>query len=607
MKKTFALTLLLLSGISIATLGQETRLLLIGIDGCRASALTVATTPNLDNLMQTGYYTLNGLTGAPTWSGVGWTSMMTGVWKDKHGVNDNSYIGQDLNYKHFFKYVNDQHPQLAKYSIVHWGPINTHLANFSAGEQQFTYGTDLEVENKVVDVLTNEDPDVIFVHFDDVDHAGHADGFTENEPGYISAIELVDGQVGSILTALYARADYANENWLIMISTDHGGNESGHGGASPEERTIFIIASGAVDDLGQVTVPETVYSGAAHVETDGSSGAYLNAGDPTGNLIIGSNDLTVECWVRTNGWSSDPSIISNKDWNSGFNSGFILAGTTNGSTWKFNIGSGIVRYDLDGGSINDGEWHHLAVTVDRGNTIKAYQDGILTDEATIIGAIDVDSDLDLCFGQDGTTTYSASIDMGLSEVRIWNAALSEQAILDYMCMELDGSHPFAANLVGHWPLTEGTGVSAQDLSGSNDAQLVGNTTWATSGSDRTCYDLSSTPEMVDIAYTALTHLCVEIDPLWELDGQSFGVNPCSPVGIVETAARPLNSMLVTDGNLDLQFDAEQKMIGLYDTQGRSVGQGSGSSFQFRLPSKGLYVLRSLSDQNEWSLQRIVSQ
>ncbi|MDP6909875.1 MAG: alkaline phosphatase family protein, partial [Flavobacteriales bacterium] len=327
--KPFYLLLIGALGLSLTPLSaQDARLLLIGVDGCRASVLATANTPSLDNLMQTGYYTLNAQTEAPTWSGVGWTAMVTGVWKNKHGVNDNSYIGQNLDYKHFFKYVNDEYPLLSKYSIVHWGPINTHLANFNAGEQQFTYGTDLEVENKVVDVLTNEDPEVIFVHFDDVDHAGHAVGFLSSEPDYVEAIETADARINSILTALYARPDYASENWLIIVSTDHGGNASGHGGATPEERTIFIIAAGAVDDVGEVTLSETNYAGTSHIDLDGSTGAYLNAGDPTGDLVIGSNDFTVECWVKTNGWSGDPSIISNKDWASGFNEGFIIAGKT---------------------------------------------------------------------------------------------------------------------------------------------------------------------------------------------------------------------------------------------------------------------------------------
>jgi hypothetical protein len=599
----YPLTLVILA--SVYSFAQDARVLIIGIDGCRSDVLATASTPNIDNLMQTGYYTLNGLTESPTWSGVGWTGMVTGVWKNKHGVNDNTYIGQNLSYPHFFKHINDQNSNLNKYSIVHWGPINTHLANFSAGEQQFTYGTDLEVENKVADVFATENPDVVFVHFDDVDHAGHDNGFLVTEPAYVAAIETADTRVGNILSALYARPNYASENWLIIVSTDHGGTASGHGGSSIEERTIFIVAAGDIDQIGEATISESIYEALAHVSLDGSSSSYLDVGDPTGQLVIGSNDFTVECWVKTNGWTGDPSIISNKNWDNGFNEGFILAGTTNGSSWKFNIGSGIVRYDLDGSTIDDGEWHHLAVTVDRNGDIIAYQDGIITDQETIIGAIDVDSDLDLCFGQDGTTTYGDGIEAGLSEVRIWNAALPQEALIDYMCTNLDANHPFNSNLVGHWPLDENSGTTGSTNLGSNHAQFSGNASWESSGTDRTCFDVSSIPEMVDITYTALTHLCLDIEPSWQLDGKVFGVNPCSIASIEELSNSILPNSMLVNGVIDVE-SKEISLFNLYNSNGKLITTQSARAFSYSLPSIGIYFLNQSSENGSYHTTRIIN-
>ena len=37
---------------------------------------------------------------------------------------------------------------------------------------------------------------------------------------------------------------YAREDWLIIVSTDHGGKDKGHGQDIPECRTIFLIVSG---------------------------------------------------------------------------------------------------------------------------------------------------------------------------------------------------------------------------------------------------------------------------------------------------------------------------------------------------------------------------
>ena len=65
-----------------------------------------------------------------------------------------------------------------------------------------------------------------------------------------------------------------------------------------------------------------------------------------------------------------------KNWNSGGNEGFVIAANTNGD-WKFNIGDGSSRIDLDGGAIDDGDWHHIAVTYDANGTKAVYQDGRL--------------------------------------------------------------------------------------------------------------------------------------------------------------------------------------------------------------------------------------
>jgi hypothetical protein len=42
-----------------------------------------------------------------------------------------------------------------------------------------------------------------------------------------------------------SRRTYAQEDWLILMSTDHGHRDAGgHGGDSPVEMTSFFLASG---------------------------------------------------------------------------------------------------------------------------------------------------------------------------------------------------------------------------------------------------------------------------------------------------------------------------------------------------------------------------
>jgi PKD repeat protein len=49
-------------------------------------------------------------------------------------------------------------------------------------------------------------------------------------------------------------------------------------------------------------------------------------------------DFTVEFRMRSFGWDGDPAIVSDKDWDSGGNAGFVVA--LNGNSIKVNVGSG---------------------------------------------------------------------------------------------------------------------------------------------------------------------------------------------------------------------------------------------------------------------------
>ena len=86
--------------------------------------------------------------------------------------------------------------------------------------------------------------DILFVHFDDVDAAGHGNGFNPAIPAYMNAIAYVDTKVGQVIDALYARTNFANEKWVIMLTTDHGGTGTSHGGNSDTERHIWWVANG---------------------------------------------------------------------------------------------------------------------------------------------------------------------------------------------------------------------------------------------------------------------------------------------------------------------------------------------------------------------------
>ncbi|MCX7392474.1 MAG: sulfatase-like hydrolase/transferase, partial [Planctomycetia bacterium] len=79
-------------------------------------------------------------------------------------------------------------------------------------------------------------------------------GFHPSVQEYVAAIEQADKHVGEVVTAMRSRVDYANEQWLIIITSDHGGRGLGHSGGHqvPEIRNSFLVVSGTAAMRGRI-------------------------------------------------------------------------------------------------------------------------------------------------------------------------------------------------------------------------------------------------------------------------------------------------------------------------------------------------------------------
>lgn len=250
--------------------GKSRHVLLVGIDGLRSDALEAADTPNIDAVSSSGVTTMNAFAGGevgtdteqPTLSGPGWTSVLTGVWVDRHGVTDNEFGGLDVERSpHFFQRIREVDPDARLSSFVHWIPLRILGANGDADE----VGDDRRVTDLAAAELATADPTVVFVHLDDIDGAGHSSEYSPAEPIYLSAIETVDGLLGELSQAVAQRPTRDDECWATVIVTDHGGKANLHGGQTPGERTIPLIIGGdgiatsvVEEGPGHTVIPSTV-------------------------------------------------------------------------------------------------------------------------------------------------------------------------------------------------------------------------------------------------------------------------------------------------------------------------------------------------------------
>ncbi|MFI6248297.1 alkaline phosphatase family protein [Streptomyces sp. NPDC051016] len=250
------------------------KVLVIGLDGCLLSRVEDADAPHLDALAAAGLTAPSSIYAnplAPTLSGPGWSTIITGVWPDKHNVKDNTFSGNRFTqYPDFLTRVETAKPGLSTYAVSSWAPITDTVFSAKVDTRVSTPSAEYDTGTtaRAVAVLRDGDPDAVFVQLDNIDHAGHSYGAASQQ--YLDAIHGADAQVGQLVAAVQARATYPGEDWLVMVTADHGHTDAGgHGGSTLQERQTFLIATGPTLAAGSVRhdvkMPDVAASALAHL------------------------------------------------------------------------------------------------------------------------------------------------------------------------------------------------------------------------------------------------------------------------------------------------------------------------------------------------------
>ena len=174
--------------------------------------------------------------------------------------------------------------------------------------------------------------------------------------------------------------------------------------------------------------------------------AYLDAGD-LAELNFGDTDsFSVECWIRHSGSSNNNRVIVGK------------RGTSAGWALRADEGNGAVDIVLDSNTTtthsianslpNDGESHHIAFTVDRGNNqLRVWADGAEVGSARNIsghtGSFASTAPFRVFADANGGNVWGGAI----TELRVWEGVRTASQVEDNYNLEVDYN---SRDLVGYW-------------------------------------------------------------------------------------------------------------------------------------------------------------
>jgi hypothetical protein len=239
--------------------------IVIGVDAMSPDGIVNANTPVMDEIMSKGAYTLNARGVLPTSSSPNWASMVSGAGPAQHGVTSNDWerddytippvrTGMEEIFPTIFGVARAQRPDLEIGAIYTWSGFGR-LIEQRALSYNVTEPTDEETLEKAKSYITEKKPNLLFIHFDNVDHVGHDLG--HKTPYYYDAVAVVDKQIGAVIQATKDAGIF--DESVFIVSADHGGIGYGHGGETLDEIEIPFIVYGKGIKEGYL-IKNTVYT-----------------------------------------------------------------------------------------------------------------------------------------------------------------------------------------------------------------------------------------------------------------------------------------------------------------------------------------------------------
>lgn len=215
---------------------------IVGLDGM-GNFCKDTPTPRMDEIFADGSKTLHGLSMFPTISAQNWGAMLLGAAPEVHGltnggVSQREYTNTDL--PSIFATVRRAYPESVLCSVSNWGAVNQGIIEHTVGVEMEAPENGEKTTQKAVEWIRTKQPDLLFIHIDDPDEAGHHYGY--GKPGHLETITRVDAMVGRIYDA-YRDAGLLGDT-LFTVITDHGGFKRGHGGYTEGEKYIFFGLAG---------------------------------------------------------------------------------------------------------------------------------------------------------------------------------------------------------------------------------------------------------------------------------------------------------------------------------------------------------------------------
>ena len=210
---------------------------LILVDGMRPESLEACGHPFVKKMLEHSIYTLNAQTVMPSVTLPCHVSLFLSVPPQRHGILTNTYVPQVRPVRGICEVMKGAGKNSALF--YNWeqlkdlaSPGSLCYANFAAGRCYGYEKANQMLTEQAIPFLKTNVADFTFVYLGWTDEAGHAEGWMGTE--YIRSVHESFACIEAIVKSL-------SDDYLVVLTADHGGHDRSHGTEMPEDMTIPIL------------------------------------------------------------------------------------------------------------------------------------------------------------------------------------------------------------------------------------------------------------------------------------------------------------------------------------------------------------------------------
>lgn len=219
---------------------MQNKVILISIDGMRPDGLQQCGNPFVEELKKLGSYTMDASSMIPSVTLPCHMSIFHSVPPIRHGILTNTYTPPVRPFPGLFEQIHNAGKTAAMF--YGWEPLRDVARPSSLLTAEFVHSyakdqTDTILTDRALRAMKDYEPDFVFLYMVETDEkGGHDNGWMSD--AYLNCISIAIDNVKRVIETF-------GDTYTVIVTSDHGGHDRGHGSEMPEDMTIpmFFVGS----------------------------------------------------------------------------------------------------------------------------------------------------------------------------------------------------------------------------------------------------------------------------------------------------------------------------------------------------------------------------